>query len=162
MLVGVGNDRHPKPVVARVADREAHAVDGHRSLLDRAVVALRLVAEGEIPAPLGILDRRADGRLIHMPLHDVAVEQRVGPHRPFDIDQIAHLQRPQIAAQQRLLHGGHRIGIFRQIDHRQTHAVVSDALVDLQLAAESRTQGEMLVLLFVADGHHGRRLLYDP
>ena len=96
-----------------------------------------------------------------MPLHDMPVEQRIGFHRPLDVDQIAYLQRPQVAAQQRLLHGRHRVGILRKVYDGQAHAVVGDALVDLQFAAEIGAQGEMLVLSFAADGHHGRRLLYD-
>ena len=59
VLEGVGNDRHPETALFRVADREAHAVDRHRTFLDRAKSgALRLVLEGEVPASVGILLRR--------------------------------------------------------------------------------------------------------
>ena len=162
VLEGVGNDRHPETALFRVADREAHAVDRHRTFLDRAKSgALRLVLEGEVPASVGILLRRADRRLVDVPLHDVPVEQGIGFHRPFEVDQIAFAQQPEVAPVERLLHGRHGVGVLRDVHNCQTYAVMCYALVDFQLLAEIRPEREILVLTVRADRNHFRRTFHD-
>ena len=96
-----------------------------------------------------------------MPLHDMPVEQRIGFHRPLDVDQITDLQRPQVAAQQRLLHGRHGVGVLREVHNCQTYAVMCYALVDFQLLAEIRPEREILVLTVRADRNHFRRTFHD-
>ena len=162
VLEGVGNDRHPETALFRVADREAHAVDRHRTFLDRAESgALRLVLEGEVPASVGILLGRADGRLIDMPLHDVAVEQRIGLHRAFEVHQVALPEQAEVAAVERLLHGRHRVGILRKVYDGQAHAVVGDALVDFQIPAEVCPKRKVLVLTVGTDRDHLAHALHD-
>jgi len=96
-----------------------------------------------------------------MALDDMAVEQRIGPHRTLHIDDIADLQLAQIAAQQRLFHCRYGVGILRNIHHGQAYAVVGNALIDLQLPAKIRTKSEGLILLFDTDIGERHRSFHD-
>ena len=96
-----------------------------------------------------------------MSLNDMTVEQRIGPHRTLHVDDIADLQLSEVAAQQRLLHRRHGIGIFRNIHDSQTYAVVGDTLVDLEFPTEIRAESKGLILLFDTDVGERHRSLYD-
>jgi hypothetical protein len=91
----------------------------------------------------------------------MAVEQRIGLHRPLEVHQIARAEQPEVAPVERLLHGRDGVGIVFDAHNRQTYAVMCYALVDFQLAAEVRAQREIPVLTVRADGHHLRRALHD-
>ena len=161
MFIGVGNDRHLELSLLRIADRQADTVDRNRPFLHRTIIPRRFVFERKIPAAFGIIDGRTNGRLIHMALDDMAVEQRIGPHRTLHIDDIADLQLAQIAAQQRLFHCRYGVGILRNIHHGQAYAVVGNALIDLQLPAKIRTKSEGLILLFDTDIGERHRSFHD-
>ena len=162
VLHRVGDDGHPETARFRVADRQAHAVHRHRTLLDRAKpAALGFVLEREVPTAVGVFLGRAPGRLVHMPLHDMAVQQRIGLHGPFEVDQVADLEQPQITPVESLFHSRHRVGVALDAHDRQTYAVMGYALVDFQLLREVRAECEVPVLTVRADSYDFRRPLHD-
>ena len=96
-----------------------------------------------------------------MSLNDVAVEQRIGLHRTLEVDQITHTEQPEVAPVERLLHRRYGIGVLLDVHDRQTYAVMGDALIDFEFAAEVGPQRKVLVLTVRADGNHlGRTLHY--
>ena len=162
MLERIGNDRHAEAGFLRIADRQAHAVHRHRAFLHGAeTAALRLVFESEVPAAVGVFLRGADGRLIDVPLHDVAVEQRIGFHRAFEVHQITRLQQAEVAFVERLLHRGNGIGVVADVHNCQTYAVMCYALIDFQLFAEVRAKRKILVLTVGADLHDLPHAFHD-
>ena len=145
-----------------VADREADAVDGHGALLHGAeAAAAGFVAEGEVPTAVGVLAGGADGGLVDVSLNDMSVEQGIGFHRAFEIDQIADAEQPEVAAVEGLLHGRNGVGIPGDVHHRQTNAVMCYALINFELGGKGRPERKILVLPVRPDRHDLGRTLHD-
>src|SRR5581483_2448561 len=100
--------RHREAVLAKLGDRQADAVEGHRALFDqiaREVAAgPRLDLEVE-HAREPLLAYVCDGRgPVDVPLHDVTAQARVGPQSKLDVHAGAGLQRTKRRASERLVH----------------------------------------------------------
>ena len=162
VLESVGDDGHLESVLRRVANRERHAIHRHAALVDGEIPAPshRLVVgvlESEIGAAVGIFHVNAGRRHVHMPLHDVPVEPPVHQHRALHVHLVAHAKPAQVRALQRFLHRRHRVGVARNVHHRQADTVVSHALVDGKLTYKRTTQREIYILLVVLDAHDRRK-----
>ena len=96
-----------------------------------------------------------------MTLHDVAVEQRIGLHRAFEVHQVALPEQAEVAAVERLLHGRHGIGVVLDVHDRQAYAVVGDALIDFQIPAEVCPKRKVLVLTVGTNRDHLAHALHD-
>ena len=123
-VVGVGDDGHLEAVRAGVADGEADAVDADRSFLDGHVALashLRVsgVAEGVIPAAVGLAHVGADGRLVDVALDDVAVQATVHQHTALHVHTVAHVEQSEVGALQCLAHGSDGVGVVRAADDGQ-------------------------------------------
>ena len=166
VVVGVGNDADLEGVFRWATNREAHAVDGHASLIHSEVSVLdhlfrTLVAEGVLMASLLVLDCDTNGGLVNVALYDVPVKTPIHHHRALNIHFVANLQEPKIASFQRLSHGCHGISVPLETHHGEANAVVSNALVDAQLADEGTCKRQMHVVLLVFDGNHSCHTFYD-
>ena len=97
-----------------------------------------------------------------MALDDVSVQASLDEHRAFHVHLIAHLEQAQVAAVQRLLDGGHGVGaVARQFHHREAHAVVRHALVNLQLIGETALERDVQVTAVFTQCDDARRFFYD-
>ena len=161
MLVRVRDNRHLKRTLGRIDNRQTDPVHGDRPFFDRDIARRRIVFERIVPTAVGLADRRTARRLVDMPLHDMTVQQRVGPHTALQIDQIAFGQPSEVRLEQRLADCRDRIAGAVQLHNRQAHAVVRDALIDLQLPGKRTFQREMPVSPLLADRHDPPRRLYN-
>jgi len=141
VLHGVGDDGHLEGMGGGTADGERHAVDSDRAFVYGEIalqghLAVLRIGESEIGGAVGIIYSSADSRLVDMALHDVAVQAAVHKHGPFHIDLVAHLKQAEVRAVEGFLHGCDHIAVAIDGYHREAHAVVGHALVNLQLAGE--------------------------
>ena len=162
----VGDDGHLEAVCAGVADGEADTVDGDGAFLDGHVSLpshLRVggVAEGVIPTAVGLAHVGADGRLVDVTLHDVAVQAAVHQHTALHVHAVANVQVSEVGALQCLAHGGNGIGVVRPTDDGQADTVVGDALIDLQFIHEGATQRQVQVALVLFQRNDGCGFFYD-
>ena len=120
------------------------------------------VFERVVVAAVGTLHGGAGGCLVHMPLHDVSVEQGVRPHAAFDVHPVARPEQAEVGFDECFVYGGHRIGVVRNGFHGQADAVVGDALVYPELFGYLAPHGEGLVLSIFPDVRDGGHPLYYP
>ena len=141
MLKGVGDDADLEGILRGTAYGEGDTVDGDAALVHTEVatayhVLAALVLEGELPGALLVVDGNATGRLVNMPLHDVAVQAAVHEHRALHVDLVAHGEQSYVGALQSLAHGGDGVGAVLKAHHGEADAVVRHALVNTQLLCE--------------------------
>ena len=90
------DDLHVELRLAQPRDRQADAVDSHRSLADEERRERRRIANRQpvAVAPRGriVLD---DADAVHVPEHEMAAEPSVEPHRPLQVDGLSRLQRAE-------------------------------------------------------------------
>lgn len=91
VLVGVRDDAHLERVIAGVANRQAHAVDGDTALVDTKIATLRHFAiggilEGEAVAAVFVHLVDTNGCIVYMALDDVPVQTSVHHHRSLYVD----------------------------------------------------------------------------
>ncbi len=95
-----------------------------------------------------------------MPLHDVSVEASVHHHGALHIDLVALSEQREVGAVESLLHGRDGVGAVGNGHHGEAHAIVSNALINLQLIYKRATQGEIHVALPFLHGDNRRHLFY--
>ncbi len=161
VVEGVGDDADLEGVGCGTTYGEAHAVDGHASLIDGEIAVLdhllrALVFEGVLMAALLILDGNANCSLVNVSLHDMAVKSAVHQHRALHVHFVAHLEQSEVAALQSLAHSGDGICVAFEAHDCQANAVVGDALVDAKFLNEGTGEGQMYIILFMLDGDHSR------
>ena len=157
---GIGDDGDLEGIVRGIAYGERNAVDRHATLVDGKVASsghllVVFIFKGEILAAVRVLDVGTLGSLVDVSLYDMSVEPSVHDHRTFDVYLVANPEHAQIASVECLFHGGHGVDAVLDLDYCETHAIVGDALVNLQFVAEGAFHGEVNVLpvpLDVDDG----------
>ncbi len=165
MFVGVGDNAHLKRVGGGATNGKADAIDRDASLVNGEVAVphhlLRtLVTEGVLVAALLVLDIDTSGGLVDVALHDVPVQAAVHLHGALHVDLIAHAKQAEVAAFERLAHGGDGIGVSFFAHHGEADAVVSHTLVDAEFLGKRATEGEVDVVLVVFDSHYSRHRFY--
>ena len=161
VVEGVGDDADLEGVGCGTTYGEAHAVDGHASLIDGEIAVLdhllrALVFEGVLVATLLVFHSDASGGLVNVPLHDMPIKAAVHQHRALHIHFVAHLEQSEVAALQSLAHSGYGICVAFDVHNCQANAVVGDALVDAKFLYEGAGQSQMDVVLFMFNGDHSR------
>lgn len=162
----IGNDAHLEGIFRRSAHGEAHAVHRDAAFVNREIPALChsrviFIGEGEGSASVHVFHLGADGSLVNMTLHDVSVQTTVQKHGTLDVDFIAHLQSSEVAALQRFFHSRDGVGATTCSDHRQTHAVVGDALINFQLGNETARKRDVYIGLMLLKRNHFCCFFYD-
>lgn len=166
VLARVGYDGHGETVLRGRADRERHAVDGYRSLVDCEISAARhflieWIFKGEIRGAVGIFHFRADSSPVHVSLHNMSVQTPIHQHRTLYVDVIAHPEQPEIRPVDRFFHRRYRVDIAFDLDHCQANAVVTHTLIDLQFIGESALQTEIDILFLFMNGRDSGHLFYN-
>lgn len=156
VLVCVGYDGNLKRAFAGIDNRKAYTVYCDRTFLDGCVVAGGGVVEGVVETAVGILYGNAFGRLVNMPLYNVAVKQCVGTHAAFYVYPVAGFQQTKVRLDEGLVNGCYGVCVAIDGFNRQAYAVVGDALVYLKLSGNVAAHGEGLVLSFLRNGNNGR------
>lgn len=143
MVESVGDDGYAEAVGLGIAYRQAHAVDRHRPFLHCHItlahqLRVHRIAELEIGAAVHLLYGNALGAAVDVALHDMAVQAPVDAHASLQVHQVAYLKQPQIGAIESLLYCRHGVCVVAvEAYHRQAHAVVRQALVDMKFVGEA-------------------------
>ena len=145
VLESVGDNSHSEGIALGIAYRERHAIDCHAALVNSEIslvshLGVNTIFKGEILAAVGVLDGCALGCAVNVSLNDMPVEAAVHHHRALHVHLVARLQHTEITAIERLFHRGHCIYSVFNLHHSQAHAVVSHALVNLQLVGKRAAQ----------------------
>ena len=141
MLESIWDDANLKGVVRRAAYGEGDTVDGDTALVHTEIppahhVLVALILESELMRAFLVLYGYATGRLVHMPLDDMAVQPAVHQHGTLHINFIAHGKKADIRTLQSLAHGGDGVGAVLKAHHCEAYSVVRHALVNTQLLYE--------------------------
>ena len=165
IIVRIRDDRYLEAIIPGIANRQAHAVHAHGTLLHGHVTLpglffIERVLERVVPASIRLAHLGTDGGLVDVPLHDMSVQPSVHQHATLQVHLIPYFQTTQIRAFQRLLDSGHRIGIVRHAHYRQAHAVMRHALIYFQLIHERAPHRQVEISFIRLKGHHLGRFLY--
>ena len=91
----------------------------------------------------------------------MSVEPSVHQHRTLHVDLIAHLEQAEVGTVERLLHGRDGIMVAVDVDHGEAYAVVTDALINLQLVSKWTGKGEVYILTISLDSNNRCHAFYD-
>lgn len=166
VLVGVRDDAHLERVIAGVANRQAHAVDGDTALVDAKIAALchfsiGSISEGEAVATVFAHFVDTNGGVIYVALDDVPIQTSVHHHRSLDVDFGAYAPFSEVTALERFVHGRYDILVARLTDDGQANSIVCHALIDAQFGCKVTLECEMHIFLFFFDAHYACRRFYN-
>ena len=133
MLVGVWNNGHREGAIAGIDYREADAIYANGALLDGDISFQGIVVEGEYFAAIHVGNIGADGSLVHMPIHQMAIQPSIHQHASLEVDRVTDLYNSQVCFQQGFFDGCNGIKLFFDAIHSEADAVVGNTLVYLQL-----------------------------
>ena len=98
ILESIRNDSNLEGVIGRITNGQADAVNRDRAFIHCKITAtghLRIIGilKGEIVTALSIINSHTTGRLIHMALHNVAIQSTIHHHATLHVHLIAHLKQ---------------------------------------------------------------------
>jgi len=166
VLVGVRDDAHLERVIAGVANRQAHAVDGDTALVDAKIATLRHFAiggifEGEAVAAVFVHLVDTNGCIVYMTLDDVPVQTSVHHHRSLYVDLGTYAPFSEVTALECFVHGRYDILVARLTDDGQANSIVCHALIDAQFGCKVTLECEMHIFLFFFDAHYACHRFYN-
>ena len=95
-----------------------------------------------------------------MPLDDMTIKPAVDAHASLKIHKRAGLKHPEVGTLESLPNRGDCISaVTWQLHHGQAYPVMGHTLVDTQLPGKRRPEGEMQIILILAERHHFGGLL---